>query len=422
MTLLSVENLSQDDWTFRGADTRYFSHRYHDYPARMIPQIVDRLLSQYASDGGVLFDPYCGSGTTMVEGLLHGLETKGTDLNPLARLLARAKATYVDTEALDVEIRKFLEYSMRPRTREYELPPWLDAERVGFWFKEEVVQELMSVYSFVDHIENREVELFFLVAFSETIRDCSNTRNGEFKLFRKPKEVLDVFHPDVFRTMIDKLGRNRTAYGEMLGFMGAKRNWRKSEVFDFDSVKAIPADAVPGESVDIVVTSPPYGDSHTTVAYGQYSRLSSEWLGFAEAARVDSMLMGGKRLRSIPSFPSASLDGALQKIASHDRNRALEIASFYADLQNSIHNVAHAVKLHGVVCYVVANRRVKGVDLPTDDAVTTFFAERGFEHLATHRREIPNKRMPLRNSPSNEPGATDSTMVREIIVVLRKRA
>jgi site-specific DNA-methyltransferase (cytosine-N4-specific) len=420
--LPSVENPLQEDWTFRGADTRYFSHRYHDYPARMIPQIADRLLTQYGCAGGTLFDPYCGSGTAMVEGLLHGLETKGTDLNPLARLLARAKTVYIDADALDLEIRRFLEYSMRPRTRGYELPPWLDVERVGFWFKPDVVQELMAIYSFVDHIENRDVELFFLVAFSETIRDCSNTRNGEFKLFRKSKEVLDAFCPDVFKTMLDKLGRNRSAYGDMLGFMGGKRKWPKSEVFDFDSVRTIPADAVPCESVDVVITSPPYGDSHTTVAYGQYSRLSSEWLGFTEAARVDSMLMGGKRLRSIPSFSSEGLDAALHKVASYDRNRALEIASFYADLRSSIHNVAHVVKPCGIVCYVVANRRVKGVDLPTDDAVVAFFSERGFEHVAKHRREIPNKRMPLRNSPSNEPGATDSTMVREIIVVLRKRA
>ncbi|MDD5088403.1 MAG: DNA methyltransferase [bacterium] len=409
-----------DDWTFRGANTRYFTHAYHDYPARMIPQIADRLLREYAPSARSLFDPYCGTGTTLVEGLLHGMETYGTDLNPLARLLASAKTTYIDERTLDSSLRKFMEFSMETHSEDLELPPWLDEDRVRFWFKPRAVVDLRRVYSFIEHIEDKPTELFFLTAFSETIRECSNTRPGEFKLFRRPKEELDRYTPDVFGTMMTKLGRNREAYGDMLGFMGPKSNWKPSHIFDFDTVSGIPTDALGRGLVDVVITSPPYGDSRTTVAYGQFSRLSSEWLAFPEARRVDSMLLGGHRLRSMPVFSSEKLNGALSIIAARDKQRALEISAFYQDLEKSIKNVAAVVRSGGVVCYVVANRRVRSVDLPTDENVVVFFRECGFRHVATLRREIPNKRMPSRNSPTNESGATDTTMVRENIIVMQK--
>ncbi len=55
--------------------------------------------------------------------------------------------------------------------------------------------------------------------------------------------------------------------------------------------------SIPAKSVNLVVTSPPYGDSKTTVAYGQFSRLSLQWLGLPddEARSLDNRLLGGRR-------------------------------------------------------------------------------------------------------------------------------
>jgi site-specific DNA-methyltransferase (cytosine-N4-specific) len=82
----------------------------------------------------------------------------------------------------------------------------------------------------------------------------------------------------------------------------------------------------------------------------------------------------------------------------------LEVASFYSDLQSSIQNVADVVKPDGYACYVVGNRKVKGVVLPTDQVIRDFFETCGFEYVATYHRSIPNKRMPSRNSPTNATG------------------
>ena len=74
------------------------------------------------------------------------------------------------------------------------------------------------------------------------------------------------------------------------------------------------------------------------------------------------------------------------------------------------------------ICYVVGNRRVKGVMLPTDEFVVDAFRQHGFEHKNTIVRNIPNKRMPKKNSPSNIAGETSTTMHKENICrrIMRK--
>jgi hypothetical protein len=77
------------------------------------------------------------------------------------------------------------------------------------------------------------------------------------------------------------------------------------------------------------------------------------------------------------------------------------------------------IKTGGHACYVVGNRKVKGVVLPTDVAILRFFEAQGYSHIDTFHRRIPNKRMPSRNSPTNATGIVENTMTTESIVVMR---
>ena len=82
---------SDQDWDFVGVNTREYTHCVHDYPAKMIPQVSRRLIRKYGRKESLLFDPYCGSGTSLVEARLNSMNAVGTDLNPLARLIAEVK-------------------------------------------------------------------------------------------------------------------------------------------------------------------------------------------------------------------------------------------------------------------------------------------------------------------------------------------
>ena len=94
--------LVDDRWSFRDANTKEFTHCYHTYPAMMIPQVARSLIAEYKPEGELktIFDPYSGSGTTLVEANLVGVNAVGTDLNPLARLMSRVKTTHYDNKII----------------------------------------------------------------------------------------------------------------------------------------------------------------------------------------------------------------------------------------------------------------------------------------------------------------------------------
>ncbi|MFZ8785579.1 TRM11 family SAM-dependent methyltransferase [Thermocrinis sp.] len=95
---MGIELLDEIDWSFRGCQTQYFSHTFHPYPARFIPQIPSTFIKLFTKERETVLDPMCGCGTTLVEALLHNRNAVGNDLNPLAALISKVKTTLIDEE------------------------------------------------------------------------------------------------------------------------------------------------------------------------------------------------------------------------------------------------------------------------------------------------------------------------------------
>lgn len=411
-----IKETKEMDWTFLNENTREYTHIYHDYPARMIPQIPRNLLKILEEkEGNVLFDPYCGSGSSLVEGLMAGLNVIGTDINPLAKLISEAKVEYtIDPNELNREIEHFVEFTMFPKGT----PKIIKKDNLEFWFKPSAIKGIGFIIRYISSIKDKRIKKFFEATASETIRESSNTRKGEFKLYRYSEEKLKDYNPDPFSIMKEKLIRNFKGYESFHRKMSELNYQPTSKVYLANTVNQIPKTKIKENSIDIVITSPPYGDSHTTVAYGQYSKLSSEWLGIL-SHNVDAASMGGKKSQP-ESFGCDELDMSIKEVDGINHIRSLEVYSFYSDLRNSIKNVSKTIKSGGYACYVVANRKVAGVLLPTDRSIVCFFEKNGFKNIETFTRAIPNKRMPSKNSPSNNAGKLEDTMTREYIVLMRK--
>ena len=278
--------------------------------------------------------------------------------------------------------------------------------------------DLAVVKQYIDNIQDQHAREFFLVAFSQTIRECSWTRKNEFKLYKMASEKVKTFKPDVFNTIEKILSRNRKG---LLEFIKLKGNDSKTEIFDLNTVEKSPLELFKDGASDFILTSPPYGDSTTTVAYGQFSRLTNQWLNISDATKLDAELMGGKRAAKLGNFESKILKANLNKIFRKDERRALDVSAFYADYQSSIDNIAKVVKRKGVVCYVVSNRCVRGVTLPTHRITRDFFEANNFLHKGTFERKISSKRLPRKNSPSGVTGDKRSLMNKEYIVVMQKK-
>lgn len=404
-----------DWWSFKAADTKEYTHCYHNYPAMMIPQVARALIKNYKPKDGVklLFDPYMGSGTSLVEANICGFNAIGTDLNPLARMMAKAKTTHYN-EKIIKDYFSFIQSNLVFYNDS--LVEDRDFSRISnheFWYDEQNLLKLSYLSQLIRQCG--DCQSFFNVALSEVVREVSFTRNSEFKRYKMSESRLRKFSPDTFKLFETKVIRNIKGLSQF----NKVDNGSFSTICDFNSVIEIPSSIIGEETVDMVVTSPPYGDSHTTVAYGQFSRWSNEWFGFEEAKHLDNILMGGKK-HNKESFRSYSIASELEQIKQMDFNRYKEVAAFLSDYYLSVSNVAKCIRHGGVVCYVVGNRTVKTIQIPLDYFTAETFSQFGFKHIDTIVREIPNKRMPSKNSPTNEQGKTINTMINEYIVILQK--
>ena len=383
----------------------------HRYPATMIPQIGIEIFKELDIKKGKMLDPYCGSGSSFVVGLDRGLkEMEGFDINPLAVLISSAKFTKINPSDLKAKAKlikdKLFEFSFNNEIdANIEIP---NVYNIDFWFPKRSVNELVLIKSLIHNISNMNIHNFMLVPYSETVRECSFTRNSEFKLFRMKAEDMKKFDPNCIDVFINKLDKAIYVYEHYYYPLldGAKLH------FDFTKFPE------KKNYYDIVLTSPPYGDSRTTVAYGQFSALTNEWLGITYARQIDNMLMGGKTAKE--KYNRGLMTHFINQIEKESLKRALEVSAFYNDLEKSIEDVAKSVRKGGKIVYVVGNRIVKDVLLPTDQFIAEKFEANGFRHLLTYERLLANKAMPALNSPSNQSGVKRSTMTKEYIIVCEK--
>ena len=384
----------------------------HKYPATMLPQIGIAILKELNVPKGALLDPYCGSGSSFASGLEYGLtDMYGFDINPLAVLISNVKFTRIDLDELEetrgIFRNKIYEFLKDENKALSLVPP--DITNIEFWFSKEVISHLTVIKHFIDEIKDVNIRNFFLIPFSETVRECSYTRNNEFKLFRMKPEDLLCFNPDAISFYFKKW---RDIFSLYACFYFPKL---KNDV----NITVRHASFQPRDNYfDVVLTSPPYGDSRTTVAYGQFSTLSNEWLGIDYARKIDRMLLGGTKSARI--ITGGIIAGYIVQINGADTKRALEVSAFYDDLGGSIKKVADSVRKGGKSIYIVGNRTVKNVRLPTDQFIAEKFEENNFKHLITYKRALSNKAMPSKNSPTNEAGKTISTMLYEYIVICEK--
>ena len=403
-------------WDYKGEKTKSYTHGLHTYPAMFIPQVARRLLETYSKKGNTICDIFCGSGTALVESRLLGRNAYGIDLNPFAIFLAKVKTTEINPSVLTKEYFNLLERINRIRSVNDIWPNFIN---VDFWFKENVIEKLAGIKKAIKEIKNEKIRNFFFVSFSEIVRLSSNTKSDEFKLVRIKGAKLKNHNPDVLGIFKKKTELNiegmRKFYHDVY-----RNTWAEPIYGDTSKINAIK-----NSSIDCIITSPPYGDSRTTVAYGQFSRLSAQWIDIFEnpniASGVDNQLLGGKSISTLShSLASSYLKESLENIRDKDEKRAKEVLSFYIGLNECLKKAYDILKKNKYFCLVIGNRSVKQVRIPTDFIVAELGEKVGFTCEDIFVRNIPGKRMPIKNSPTNVVGKLEETMTKESVVILRK--
>jgi len=387
-TALSEEFLSV---VAEPTDTTYLTHNFHPFAGKFIPQIPRLLIEKYSSPSETILDPFCGSGTSLVEAKLLNRNSIGVDINEIAAFMSRVKSTKIRDTELDLakplvqkareavvgfyarwgrgrNLDSFSDESAAFASSRYVLPEFFNRDH---WFRPEMLHELAIIRSTIlEEPCSAAMRDFLLLAFSSIIVACSN-QDGETRYTAVKKDLRPHFAVNLFeKKLYDMVERMRV--------FNREASDADVTVYCYDTRNL--SHLLPPSSVDFVVTSPPYPNTYD---YYLYHKMRMFWLGLDwEKAKFNEI---GSRLR-------------------HSSQRE-DISSYLRDMTQCFDEISRVLKpgrRFAIVIgdSIIAGRRVAGDDLVRLIAKETNFAvESSFNYDLALSSKIFNKafRQPGKN-------------------------
>lgn len=412
-TLEDWENV----WDFGEFNANIYNHGLHQYPARFIPQLVRKIVKTFSNENSNVLDIFSGSGTTILECKYLGIKNSyGIELNPFAVFMTKTKLQNLDENSA---IQKLDEIKSLFFDDSYNFS-LISFKNIEFWYSEKAISALSKLFDIISKIADEKVKNFYLLVFCEISRKTSFLDHGGFKMYRSKTKVNNHFEPDVWNEFYRTSQRNFELLKENNKIT---MNNDTNQTLVYGDSRIVHSE-IPEHSIDLILTSPPYGDSKTTVAYGQYSRLPWQWLSQKDdIIQLDTNLLGGstKKLDKSILNLSEKLKEQVAEIENvDDSKRSNDVIAFYNDLYSTLKSATYYMKKGGYFILVTGNRTVKKIYLRTDLIITEFAKTLGYSTEKIYSRNIINKRMASKNSPTNEKGKTVNTMMTENIIILKK--
>ena len=252
-----------NEWNFHEELTKEHLHSLHPYPAKFIPQIPRRAIALWTEPGDLVYDPFNGCGTTVLEASLLGRRGIGTDNNAVAILASKAKTAIYSQGDLAALVR-FAERVANGLDGLPERPDLVPTNKnFHYWFHPETVARLASLKGLI-LAEEEPVRTLLMAVFSSIVvrvsYQDSDTRYSRILRDVVPNEVDLAFR----NRLADTVARIPDA---MLPGRGTV------DVVEADS-REVPF--IKDGSVSLIVTSPPYLNAYD---YHKYHRQRLHWIG-----------------------------------------------------------------------------------------------------------------------------------------------
>ena len=343
------------DWTFEEAKTNVGLHSIHPYPARFVPQIPRHLMQlfQPVVDGPVL-DPFCGSGTTLVEAQAQGIASFGIDLNPIAALISSVKTNPPRQEISSIATR----LASRSEASTDTAPPTIP--RLAHWFSPGSILALTKLTKALNDVWEPRVQDALRVALSRIIvrvsRQDSDTRYAAVD--RSFEEA------DVYRFFVESAKALDAVF--KMEHSDMFRRWAPSQVIARDVLTVEPHELP--HQFGLIITSPPYPNAYE---YWLYHKYRMYWLG-EDPVAVRNAEIGARPhyFRRNPETP----DG-FRKQMSHCFGLFRQITL-----------------PHALVCIIIGRSIIRGQVIDNAELLRAAADEHGFRHLASGTRRIPTTR------------------------------
>jgi site-specific DNA-methyltransferase (cytosine-N4-specific) len=254
---------------------RYATHGLHEYRGKFFPQLVRALINVAdVSRGGVVADPFCGSGTTAVEALLAKRQAIALDMNPLSVFMARAKCNVLRLrfEELEKDYSEVRAAILNPHKRKNSMSwisslPEEDREYLKNWFADAILMDLDQIASCIAERTNEAVRDFMFLCLSNILRRVSWQKEDDLRVRRELKPVDEI---DPIKEFLEELGRSTRLVLAFLRQEGQPMIG-SAEILEGDS-KALPHHWKKWSGkIDVAITSPPYA---TALPYLDTDRLS----------------------------------------------------------------------------------------------------------------------------------------------------
>lgn len=347
-----VDRFLSADWDFPASPRRLGD--MHPYPARFIPELPALALDCLRPNGPVL-DPFCGSGTTLLEAVRRGQQAVGVDLNPIACLMSRVKTTRWEATDESVVERHARSLVAHAASGDRGVLAELDLEipRLDHWFEPCAQKLLAGAVTYVRKLDPSDPwrDRLALAVSASTVRisnQDSDTRYAAVEKSMGPELALRILE-DALRRIADWLRANA------------------SEI-ESQAARVVEADArsIPlGDGVAAAaVFSPPYPNAYE---YWLYHKYRMYWLGF------DPIRVRGSEIGARPFYSGSGT------LTADDFRREM------AEVFSEVHRL---LQPGGAAVVVVGDSIIRGASIDNSDVLTSAADTAGFDLLASRFRTI----------------------------------
>lgn len=420
------------EWSFeeyKPSDTGKWTHDYHRYPAKFIPQLVEKLINEYVrTEEAHINDPFMGCGTTIVTAISRGFKASGTDINKIAYLITKVKSTPINPEYLNRKINqlllklKFLDDSQKLLFAESIEPliPQKHIVRIDYWFTVDNKNELGKILRVIYSEEDETIRDFFLVAFSHILKSCSIWLQGSTKptrdLNKKPVKPYVAL-----RKHLKKMQSGNAVFYNIVP-KNVRENLKEYLNIKIDDARNQP---VTYNSVDLIVSSSPYVTSYE---YADLHQLSTIWLDLADGLTEYKKEFIGT---SYKKYEDKELKSKIAKdivigMSEKSNKMAKEIEAFFIDMQEVFDESFRILKRGGRCCYVIGDTKLKGVDILNAEVFAESLQYAGFKLDRIIKREIPLKILPQKRDEktgrfaNNHEADTEAYPIEYIVIGLKE--
>jgi len=371
-----------------------YTHLIHTYPAKLLAHIPYFFLNNtfFSKNDDYVLDPFCGSGTVLLETLLSGRNAYGADANPLARLIAQVKVTKL--------IPHDLKNNCNEIVAEAKLLNGVDVPNIGnrdFWFPKRTTKILARLLYAIKKIEDEQIRNFMLVSFSNCIKKVSyadqaisvpvKLNPSRYKEFDKKrdktiKRLSELEEMDVIGKFSSITSLNIERFTEF-GKVAIAKN--SANIVSTDARKLSKeingSSLLEDNSVSLIITSPPYAGAQ------KYIRASSLNLGWTDLAKpeelvsLDSKIIGRENFRkseiTISKTGIEPADIMIERIYKLNPVRATIVCNYLFEMKEALNEMIRVLKKNGFLVLVVGNNRVCGEEFNTQEYLCDFLLNKG---------------------------------------------